>query len=93
MKKHGVNEIIVPIEANLAIKPSIAAEDKITDAIEIMLKNDLNRIAVMQENRVMGMIRLEDAMKKIGLEGDLKAQRAKIVVRQGRKFIIDGPNE
>ncbi|MBW2647122.1 MAG: CBS domain-containing protein [Deltaproteobacteria bacterium] len=93
MKKHEVNEIIVPIETNLSIKPSVSAEDKITDAIEIMLKNDLNRIAVTQENRVMGMIRLEDAMKKIGLEGDLKAQRAKIVVRQGRKFIIDGPNE
>ncbi len=93
MKKHEVNEIIVPIEANLSINPSVSAEDKITDAIEIMLKNDLSRIAVTQGNMVVGMIRLEDAMKKIGLEGDLKAQRVKIVVRQGRKFIIDGPNE
>lgn len=90
MKKHEVNEIIVSIEENLSLKPSVSAEDKITDAIEVMLKNDLNRIAVIQEGTIVGMIRLEDALKKVGLEGDLKVQKARVVVRQGRKLVLDG---
>lgn len=93
MKKLNVREIVVPVEKDLSCKLSVSADDKITDAIEIMLKNDLNRIAVTVKDTIVGMIRLEDALKKIGLEGDLNTQRVKIVVRQGRKLIIAGPSE
>jgi signal-transduction protein with cAMP-binding, CBS, and nucleotidyltransferase domain len=34
-----------------------------------MLKNDLRRIAVTNRGMVVGMIRLEDALKKVGLQG------------------------
>ena len=93
MKKHEVKEIIVPIDKNLSIKPSVAAEDSITEAIEILLNNDLKQIAVTRKNVVVGMIRLEDALKTIGLEGDLKAKGTRVVVIQGRKIVINRINE
>ena len=88
MKKHEVKKIIVPINKNLAVKPSITAEDNITEAIEVLLKNDLKQIAVTEKDVVVGMIRLEDALKAIGLEGDLKTKETKIVVVHGRKIAV-----
>ncbi len=93
MKKHEVKEIIVPIDKKLSIKPSVAAEDSITEAIEILLNNDLKQIAVTRKDAVVGMIRLEDALKTIGLEGDLKAKGTRVVVIQGRKIVINRINE
>lgn len=93
MKKHEVKEIIVPIDKNLSIKPSVAAEDSITEAIEILLNNDLKQIAVTRKDAVVGMIRLEDALNTIGLEGDLKAKGTRVVVIQGRKIVINRINE
>ena len=93
MKKHEVKDIIVPLDKNLAAKPSVAAEDSITEAIEILLNNDLKQIAVTRKNAVVGMIRLEDALNTIGLEGDLKAKGTRVVVIQGRKIVINRINE
>ena len=93
MKKHEVKEIIVPIDKNLSIKPSVAAEDSITEAIEILLNNDLKQIAVTRKDAVVGMIRLEDALKTIGLEDDLKTKGTRVVVIQGRKIVINRINE
>ena len=93
MKKHEVKEIIVPIDENFSIKPSVTAEDSITEAIEILLNNDLKQIAVTRKDTVVGMIRLEDALKAIGLEGDLKAKGTKIVVIHGRKIVINRTNK
>ncbi|NVM22699.1 MAG: CBS domain-containing protein [Desulfobacterales bacterium] len=93
MKKLTVEAAIIPIETGIGAEPSVRPEDKITDAIEVMLKNDLNRVAVTRESTVIGMIRLEDAFEKIGLEGDLKAKAQeiakRIIVVQGRKIIVD----
>ena len=89
MEKLTVKEITLLKDENLATKPSVSVEDKITDAIEVMLKNNLNRIAVTNKNEILGMIRLEDALKVIGLEDALKKRTAKIIIRHGRKIIID----
>jgi predicted transcriptional regulator len=89
MKKHEVKDIIVPIDKNLAAKLSVAEKDNITDAIEVMLKNDLDCIAVTSKDKMLGMIKLEDALKVIGLEGDLKKKAAKIIISHGRKIIIE----
>jgi hypothetical protein len=35
------------------------------------------------------MIRLEDALKKVGLEGGLKSKEKRSVVIQGRKITLD----
>jgi len=89
MKRLAVEAIITPIKDEVAIEPSIGPEDRITDAIEVMLKNDLKRIAVIEGNRVVGMIKLEDALKKVGLEGELKSKEKRTVVFQGRKIIVE----
>ncbi len=89
MEKLTVKEITLLIDENLSTKPSVSVEDKITDAIEVMLKNNLDRIAVTSKNEILGMIKLEDALKVIGLEDDLKKKAAKIIIRHGRKIIIE----
>ncbi len=89
MRRLGVQEIIIPVENDIAPKPSVSPEDKITDAIEVMLKNDLKQIAVRRGNTVLGMIRLEDALEKVGLEGNLKAKGKRSVVVQGRKIMVE----
>lgn len=89
MRKLSVQEIVIPIGDDVAPKPSVSPEDKITDAIEVMLKNDLKQIAVRRENRVLGMIRLEDAFKEIGLEGNLKLKAKRSIVVHGRKIIVN----
>jgi len=89
MRKLSVQEIVIPIEDDVAPKPCVSPEDKITDAIEVMLKNDLKQIAVRRENRVLGMIRLEDAFKEIGLEGGVKLKTKRSVVVHGRKIIVN----
>ncbi len=89
MKRLGVEAIIVPIEEGVPLTPSVDPEDRITDAIEVMLKNDLKRIVVTAGNRAVGMIRLEDALKKVGLEADLKSKARRSIVIHGRKIILD----
>ena len=69
-----IRKILVPLDENLAPKPSVSAADRITKAIEAMLKNDVRRIAVTNGGKVIGMVRLEDALKKVGLEGNLKSK-------------------
>jgi len=89
MEKLKVKDITLLMDENLSIRPSVSVEDKITDAIEVMLKNDLNRIAVTSKDKILGMIKLKDALKIIGLEDDLKKKAAKIIIRHGRKIIIE----
>ena len=89
MEKLHVKEITLLMDENLSTRLSVSVEDKITDAIEVMLKNDLERIAVTSKDKILGMIRLEDALKVVGLEDDLKKRAAKIIITHGRKIIIE----
>ena len=88
MKRLTVEAIIIPVEEGVALEPSVGPEDRITEAIEIMLKNDLKRIAVTRGGEVMGMMRLEDAFKKIGLEGDSRSKGKRSIVVHGHKIIV-----
>ena len=58
-----------------------------------MLKNDVKRIAVTTGNKVIGMIRLQDALKKIGLEGDLKSKEKRSIVVHGHKIMVNDEGE
>ena len=89
MEKLKVKDITLLMDENLSIRPSVSVEDKVTDAIEVMLKNDLDRIAVTNKDKILGMIKLKDALKVIGLEDDLKKSAAKIITTHGRKIIIE----
>ena len=89
MKRLAVEEIIIPIEDGVALKPSVAPEDRITDALEVMLKKDLKRIAVTRGSEVLGMITVEDALKQVGLEGDLKSKGSRSVIMHGRRIVVE----
>ncbi len=89
VKRLAVESIIIPIEGNVPQKPSVGPEDRIVDTIEVMLKNDLKRIAVTEGDRVVGMIRLEDALEQVGLKRDLKSKGKRSIVVHGRKIILD----
>jgi len=89
MKRLTVGSVIVPIEEGVALKPSVGPEEKITDALELMLKNNVKRIAVARKNEIMGMVRLEDALKALGLDEELKSKNRKSVVVHGRKITLE----
>ncbi|MBW2609747.1 MAG: hypothetical protein JRC68_05320 [Deltaproteobacteria bacterium] len=68
MRTSKVREIIIPYKEDVQINPSVTLNDKIIYAIEVMLNNNVKDIAVVQNKRAIGMVRLEDAFKKIGLQ-------------------------
>jgi CBS domain-containing protein len=89
MKRLAVESIIIPIEGDVPVKPSVGPQDRIIDTIEVMLENDLKRIAVTEGEEVLGMIRLEDALEKVGLKGELKGRGKRSIVFHGRKIVLD----
>lgn len=87
--KLDIRKILVPLDENLSLEPCVSTADRITKAIEAMLKNDLRRIAVTNGAKVIGMIRLEDALKKVGLQEDLKSKVRRSAPIQHRRIIVD----
>jgi len=76
MRQKKVIEIVVPYQEGTPNHPAITMNDKIIDAVELMVNHGLQRIAVVRNNRPVGMIRLEDAFRKLGLKGPLSKERA-----------------
>jgi CBS domain-containing protein len=71
MKKGKVNEIMLPYKQGLPLSPCLTAHDPITHAVKVMLKYEMNQIAVVRNIRPIGMIRIDDALKKLGLDHPL----------------------
>lgn len=67
MTGRKVDEILLPYEDGVPLKPSVRMGDKIITAIELMVGNNMRQMAVVRNQRPVGMIRLEDAFKKMGL--------------------------
>ena len=67
MRKRKVEDIIVPYTPGVPIKPSVTTGDEITHAIELMVNHNIECIAVVHNNRPVGMVRLGDAFQKMGL--------------------------
>jgi CBS domain-containing protein len=67
MRRRNVDEILLPYEDGLPLDPSVKIGDRIITAIEVMVRENLRQIAVVRNQRPVGMVRLEDAFKKIGL--------------------------
>ena len=67
MRKQKVEDIILPYSQVVPIKPSVTTGDEITHAIELMVDHNLKCIAVVSNNRPVGMVRLGDAFRKMGL--------------------------
>jgi hypothetical protein len=62
-----VGEIVRPPAEGIPPTPCVAMGDPIMRAIELMLKNDLSRMAVTGCQGLIGHIRLEDALNHLGL--------------------------
>ena len=67
MRLRKVDEILLPYEDGVPLDPSVKIGDRIITAIELMVGKNLKQIAVVRNQRPVGMVRLEDAFKKIGL--------------------------
>ena len=68
MRQKKVIEIIVPYEEGAPSHPTVMLTDRVVDAVELMVNHGLRRIAVVRNNRPLGMIRLEDAFRELGLQ-------------------------
>ena len=67
MKVQSIRSIIRPCNRKLPAEPKVEADDKVSRAIELMVSHNLESIAVVQNQRIIGMICLSDAFKQIGL--------------------------
>lgn len=68
MKEKKIEEILQPLQEGLPLHPSLSLGDKIIHAIEIMVDNNLKCVAVVRDNRPIGMVCLKDAFQKLGLK-------------------------
>jgi CBS domain-containing protein len=73
MKEKKVGEILLPFRQDVPLHPSVKLEDRIIRAIELMVTNNLKCIAVIRNNQPVGMVRLEDAFEKVGLQGSRRS--------------------
>ncbi len=67
MRQKCVDEILLPLKTGTPDHPAVAINDKITRAIELMVTHNISYIIVTRNNRPIGMVRLDDAFKMIGL--------------------------
>ncbi len=62
-----VGEIVRPLVEGVPSTPCVGLTDPVMRAVELMLKKDLSRIAVSGRYGVIGHLRLEDALRHLGL--------------------------
>ena len=67
MRRQKVDEILLPYEEGVPLDPCIEMGERITDAIQLMVSNNLKCITVTRNKRPVGVIRLDDAFQKVGL--------------------------
>jgi predicted transcriptional regulator len=67
MRRQKVDEILLPYQEGVPLDPCVEMGERITDAIQLMVSNNLKCIAVTRNKRPVGMIRLDDAFQKVGL--------------------------
>ena len=63
----SVLEIVVPCRKGVPLYPSVKPTDRIIDAVELMVNHNLRQVAVASNDRIVGMVRLEDAFANLGL--------------------------
>jgi CBS domain-containing protein len=67
MRRRKVDEILLPYTEGVPLDPSVVMGDRIIHAIELMVRNNVKSIAVLKNQRPVGIVRLDDAFRKIGL--------------------------
>lgn len=72
MHTKKVKSILLPCRKEVPINYTVTPEDKVVYAVELMVDHNMKTIAVVRNGRPIGMIRLEDALKELGLDVDFK---------------------
>ncbi|MFH2012434.1 MAG: CBS domain-containing protein [Pseudomonadota bacterium] len=67
MKEKKVEDILIPFKEGIPLHPSVALNDKIVQAIELMVNNNLKCIAVIENQLPVGIVCLKDALQEMGL--------------------------
>jgi predicted transcriptional regulator len=68
MRRRRVDEILQPYEDGVPLDPCVEMGERIIDAIQLMVANNVKCLAVTINKRPVGMVRLDDAFKKVGLQ-------------------------
>lgn len=67
LESHTVKSIMRPYVQGVSLKVTVAPEDRLTHAVKRMLLHNSRIIAVLQKDLPVGILRLEDALKQLGL--------------------------
>lgn len=62
-----VKAILLPFRNEVPTDYTVTPDDKVIYAVELMVDHHIKQIAVVRNDRPIGMIRLDDALKKLGL--------------------------
>lgn len=64
----GVKDILIPLNRGTPRQPYVDINAKLAEAVEAMINSGVNRIVVVRRGYPVGMIRLHDAVKKLGIQ-------------------------
>ncbi len=68
MEYRKVKAVLIPCANNISMDHTVSPEDRLTHAVQLMLLYGINRIAVVKNGSPVGIVRLEDALEKLGLK-------------------------
>jgi len=72
MHTKKVNSILLPFRNEAPTNYTVTPEDKLIYVVELMVEKNIKSVSVVRSGRPIGMIRLEDALTKLGLNVDFK---------------------
>jgi len=67
MRGHRVHDILRPFRPEMARHPAVAWDARSMQAIETMLVHGVREIAVLRNRTPVGSVRLDDALRQVGL--------------------------
>lgn len=76
MQARKVIEILCPFSPDLPASPVVHLTDRITDAITVMLTHNLTVVPVSNGKYLVGKVHLGDAIRSMGLEGQVQEKKA-----------------
>ncbi|MEE4363788.1 MAG: CBS domain-containing protein [Desulfotignum sp.] len=68
MESCKVKALLMPFTSGICLDHTVTPEDRLTHAVQLMLFYGIKRIAVVQNGHPLGIIRLDDALEKLGLK-------------------------
>jgi CBS domain-containing protein len=68
MESCKVKTVLMPFTSGVSLDYAVTPEDRLTHAVQLMLLYGISRIAVVKNGHPMGIVRLDDALEKLGLK-------------------------